>query len=51
MRAPGICDLAAELGAANDRMIAIQMEAYPSGWAEADRREMAELYFQGSAVS
>lgn len=30
-----------------DRMIAIQAEAYPCDWPEADRREMAEIHLFG----
>lgn len=33
-----------------DRMIAIQCEAYPSDWSDADKREMAEIHLFGSAV-
>lgn len=31
-----------------DRMIAIQCEAYPSDWSDADKREMAEIHLFGS---
>ena len=30
-----------------DRMIEIQMGAYPDSWPEADKREMAELHLFG----
>ena len=36
--APGLAD---ELGKALERLIAIKMEAYPSAWSQADKREMA----------
>jgi hypothetical protein len=40
-------DVAASLGSAVERMIAIKMEAYPSDWSVEDRREMAERQLFG----
>ena len=34
-----------------DRMIRTQMEAYPSDWSEADKREMAVRYLSGERAS
>lgn len=36
-----VTDLHRNLGASVERMIAIQTEAYPSDWPEADKREAA----------
>lgn len=38
----------APLGNALDRMIAIQMTAYPAAWSDADKREMAERELFGA---
>lgn len=40
-----------ELGDTVERMVAVQMHAYPSSWTEEERREMAERYLFGSARS
>lgn len=37
----------APLGNALDRMVTIQMTAYPAAWTEAERREAAEEYLFG----
>jgi hypothetical protein len=42
-----VSDIAAELGAHVERMIQIQMEAYPEHWSEQDRRDMAEQHLFG----
>jgi hypothetical protein len=39
------------LGIRVERMIETQMQAYPSTWSNADRREMAERYFSKGGVS
>lgn len=39
----------APLGNALDRMVTIQMTAYPSAWTEAERREAAEEYLFGQS--
>jgi hypothetical protein len=44
-------DVEAELGAALDRMIAIQATAYPTHWSAADKRELAEQHLFGERVS
>lgn len=44
-----ISETAARLGAALDRMIALQMTAYPDDWSADDRREMAERDLFGRA--
>jgi hypothetical protein len=36
-----VTDLHRNLGASVERMIAIQSEAYPSDWSDADKREVA----------
>lgn len=36
-----VTDLHRSLGASVERMIAIQSEAYPSDWSDADKREVA----------
>ena len=33
-----------------ERMVVIQMEAYPRHWTEAERREMAERHLFGGAA-
>lgn len=33
-----------------ERMIETQMTAYPSGWSDADRRELAELHLFGRGL-
>lgn len=38
------------LGIVLERMIQTQMTAYPNAWSDADRREMAELYFSKGGV-
>lgn len=43
-RMRSIAGCMADLNAANERMIAVQMLAYPSGWPEADKRELAEKH-------
>lgn len=39
------------LGSALDRMIAIQMTAYPAAWSVEDKREMAERDLFGGGLS
>lgn len=39
------------LGSALERMIAIQMTAYPPAWSDDDKREMAERYLFGEKRS
>jgi hypothetical protein len=38
-----------ELGDTVERMVAVQMHAYPSSWTEEERREMAERNLFGGA--
>ncbi len=40
-------EIADDMMTARQHMIAIQAEAYPSDWPEADRREMAEIHLFG----
>lgn len=37
-----------DLGGCVERMIAIQMAAYPAGWTEDEKREMAERHLFGA---
>ncbi len=39
--------LPARIDAATERMIAIQMTAYPADWSDADKRELAERHLFG----
>lgn len=39
-----------QLGAKLERMIAVQMAAYPSGWTEEEKREMAEQHLFGDGA-
>lgn len=42
----GILELADAMNASVERMIAVQMTAYPSHWSDEDRREMAEQHLK-----
>ncbi|MDF2382448.1 hypothetical protein JMG10_13280 [Nostoc ellipsosporum NOK] len=46
-----VMPLARELDACSERMIAIQMTAYPAHWTEEESREMAEQHLFGRAVA
>ena len=37
----------AQINSATERMIAVQMLAYPNDWPEADKREVAMLHLFG----
>lgn len=43
------CGWVGSVAAGLERMIAIQCEAYPASWPEADKREMAEQHLFGRA--
>lgn len=42
-----VMEIAADLGEVLERMIRIQMTAYPSCWSEADKREVAMKHLFG----
>ena len=44
-----LLEAARALPFATERMIAVQMTAYPNDWPEADKREAAELHLFGTA--
>ena len=43
-----LLEAARTLPFATERMIAVQMTAYPSDWPEAEKREAAELHLFGT---
>ncbi len=44
---PAAMETADRINDAAERMIAIQMAGYPSGWTDLERREMAEQHLFG----
>ena len=44
-----VMDAAADIAASAERMIELQIEAYPTGWTDAEYREMAVLHLFGRA--
>jgi hypothetical protein len=45
-----VMDVAAGIDAATERMIELQIEAYPRGWTEAEYREVAVKHLFGAAA-
>jgi len=46
-----LLEAARALALPTERMIAVQMTAYPNDWTEADKREAAELHLFGDAMA
>ena len=43
-----LLETAVRMAVATERMIAVQMTAYPNDWPEAEKREAAELHLFGT---
>jgi hypothetical protein len=48
--APPVMDIASQINAATERMIAIQIEGYPKGWTPQEYRETAIKHLFGAAA-